>query len=223
MIYTARDLHFQYWLDLIPVPALRGVSLEIAQGESVVLSGPSGSGKSTLLSLLGLIEGVQNGSLKFLGEELAVVPEKKKNYIRRHQIGFVFQNFQLFPTLTAEENVEYFLIRQGVPTLERKKRVKQALESVGLWDRRKHRPNELSGGQRQRVAVARAAAKRPKVILADEPTASLDQETGGEILEMLDRLRAELGTTLIIASHDPLVLQRAGRVVRLMDGKEVTS
>ena len=121
MIYSVRDLHFQYWLDLIPVPALRGVSLDIDSGESVVLSGPSGSGKSTLLSLLGLIEGVQGGTLKFLGQELAVLSEKKKNQIRRFQIGFIFQNFQLFPTLTAEENVEYFLIRQGIPSLERKR------------------------------------------------------------------------------------------------------
>ena len=223
MIYRARDLHFQYWLDLHPVPALRGVSLEIQEGESLVLSGPSGSGKSTLLSLLGLIEPLQAGSLKFSGEEVATSSEERKNHIRRHQVGFVFQNFQLFPTLTAEENVEYFLIRQGVETLERKKRVKQALEAVGLWDRRGHRPLELSGGQRQRVAVARAAAKRPKVILADEPTASLDQETGREILSMLDRLRIEYGTTLIIASHDPMVLQRAERVYRLMDGREVST
>jgi putative ABC transport system ATP-binding protein len=135
----------------------------------------------------------------------------------------VFQSFQLFPTLSAEENVEYFLIRQGIPTLERKKRVKQALEAVGLWTRRQHRPLELSGGQRQRVAIARAAAKRPRVILADEPTASLDQNTGKEILAMLDGLRSELNTTLVIASHDPMVLAQSGRVFRLADGVEVSS
>jgi putative ABC transport system ATP-binding protein len=223
MIYRARDLHFQYWLDRHPVPALRGVSLEIHEGESLVLSGPSGSGKSTLLALLGLIEPVQAGSIRFLGEEVAAVSEDRRNQLRRHEIGFIFQSFQLFPTLSAEENVEYFLIRQGVPTLERKKRVKQALEAVGLWNRRQHRPLELSGGQRQRVAIARAAAKRPKVILADEPTASLDQQTGKEILAMLDVLRSELKTTLVIASHDPMVLERAGRVYRLADGVEVGS
>jgi putative ABC transport system ATP-binding protein len=223
MIYRARDLHFQYWLDRHPVPALRGVSLEIAEGDSLVLSGPSGSGKSTLLALLGLIEPVQAGSIRFLGQEVAAISEDRRNQLRRHEIGFVFQSFQLFPTLSAEENVEYFLIRQGIPTLERKKRVKQALEAVGLWTRRQHRPLELSGGQRQRVAIARAAAKRPRVILADEPTASLDQNTGKEILAMLDGLRSELNTTLVIASHDPMVLAQSGRVFRLADGVEVSS
>lgn len=220
MIYRARDLHFQYWLDQHPVPALRGVSLDIAEGESWVLSGPSGSGKSTLLALLGLIEPIQSGSLQFFGEQTSAISEDRRNHLRRHEIGFVFQSFQLFPTLSAEENVEYFLIRQGVPTLERKERVKQALEAVGLWNRRQHRPLELSGGQRQRVAIARAAAKRPKVILADEPTASLDQQTGREILSMLDEFRRSFNCTLVIASHDPMVLDRAGKVFRLMDGME---
>ena len=219
-LIEARDIHFQYWLDLVPVQALRGVSLEVGAGESIVLSGPSGSGKSTLLSLLGLIESPQQGEVLFSGKPVALMRESEKNRIRRFEVGFVFQSFQLFPTLTASENVEYFLIQQGVPTGERRDRVRQALEAVGIWDRRDHRPLELSGGQRQRVALARAAAKKPKVILADEPTASLDQRTGSEIMSLFDSLRRELNTTIIVASHDPMVLERAERVVRLQDGRE---
>ena len=219
-LLEARDIHFQYWLDLVPVQALRGVSVQVGAGESIVLSGPSGSGKSTLLSLLGLIESPQQGEILFSGKPVALMRESEKNRIRRFEVGFVFQSFQLFPTLTASENVEYFLIQQGVPAGERRERVRQALEAVGIWDRRGHRPLELSGGQRQRVALARAAAKKPKVILADEPTASLDQRTGSEIMSLFDSLRREFNTTILVASHDPMVLERAERVVRLQDGRE---
>lgn len=219
-LIEARDIHFQYWLDLVPVQALRGVSVQVGAGESIVLAGPSGSGKSTLLSLLGLIESPQQGEILFSGKPVALMREAEKNRIRRFEVGFVFQSFQLFPTLTASENVEYFLIQQGVPAGERRDRVRQALEAVGIWDRRDHRPLELSGGQRQRVALARAAAKKPKVILADEPTASLDQRTGSEILSLFESLRREFNTTILVASHDPMVLERAERVVRLQDGRE---
>ena len=219
-LIEARDIHFQYWLDLVPVQALRGVSLQVAQGESVVLSGPSGSGKSTLLSLMGLIESPQQGEVLFSGKSVSLMREPERNRIRRFDVGFVFQSFQLFPTLTAAENVEYFLIQQGVPPHERRERVRSSLEAVGIWDRREHRPLELSGGQRQRVALARAAAKRPRVILADEPTASLDQKTGSEIMDLFERLRREFGTTVVVASHDPMVLERAERIVRLQDGRE---
>jgi len=217
-LVSARDLHFDYWLDLVPVQALRGVSLEVREAEHVVLAGPSGSGKSTLLSLMGLIESPQKGSLWFGGRSVAQLDERAANRIRRHEIGFVFQSFQLFPTLTAAENVEYFLIQQGLDAARRRERVRWALEAVGLWERRDHRPLELSGGQRQRVAIARAAAKKPRLILADEPTASLDQKTGAEIIELLENLNKTLGTTLILATHDPMVLSRAPRVVHLQDG-----
>lgn len=219
-LIEARDIHFQYWLDLVPVQALRGVSVQVGAGESIVLSGPSGSGKSTLLSLMGLIESPQQGEILFSGKPVALMREAEKNRIRRFEVGFVFQSFQLFPTLNAAENVEYFLIQQGVPAGERRERVRQALEAVGIWDRRDHRPLELSGGQRQRVALARAAAKKPKVILADEPTASLDQRTGSEIMSLFESLRREFNTTILVASHDPMVLERAERVVRLQDGRE---
>lgn len=219
-LIEARDIHFQYWLDLIPVQALRGVSVQVSAGESIVLAGPSGSGKSTLLSLLGLIESPQQGEVLFSGKPVALMREAEKNRIRRFEVGFVFQSFQLFPTLTAAENVEYFLIQQGVPSGERRERVRQALEAVGIWDRRDHRPLELSGGQRQRVALARAAAKKPRVVLADEPTASLDQKTGSEIMSLFENLRREFDTAILVASHDPMVLERAERVVRLQDGRE---
>jgi putative ABC transport system ATP-binding protein len=220
-LVDARDLHFQYWLDMVPVHALRGVSLRIEAGEHVVLSGPSGSGKSTLLALMGLIEAPQKGELLLNGRAVSGLSEADRNHIRRFEIGFVFQSFQLFPTLTAAENVEYFLIQQGLGSGERRQRVREAMEAVGVWDRRDHRPLELSGGQRQRVALARAAAKRPRLILADEPTASLDQQTGREILEVLDSLRSRFGTATVVASHDPMVLASAARNIRLQDGREV--
>lgn len=218
-LLEGRDLHFEYWLDLVPVPALCGASLEVLEGEMVVLAGPSGSGKSTLLSLMGLIEQPQKGAVLFSGHSVAHLSERERNRIRRHDIGFVFQSFQLFPTLTAAENVEYFLIQQGLDPATRRERVREALDSVGLWERRDHRPLELSGGQRQRVALARAAAKKPRLILADEPTASLDQRTGREIVELLARMNREQGTTLLIASHDPMVLERSPRTIRLQDGR----
>jgi putative ABC transport system ATP-binding protein len=222
-LVEASDLHFQYWLDLVPVQALRGISVSIRTGEQAVLCGPSGSGKSTLLALLGLIESPQKGQLSFRGEAVSALSERERNRIRRFEIGFVFQSFHLFPTLTAAENVEYFLIQQGLDASVRRERVRQSLEAVGLWERKDHRPLDLSGGQRQRVAIARAAAKHPQLILADEPTASLDQKTGSEIMSVLDALRRELGTAVVIASHDPMVIGRAERLIRLQDGKEATA
>lgn len=220
-VIAARDLHYQYWLDMVPVQALRGVSLEVSPGEQLVLCGPSGSGKSTLLALLGLIESPQKGEILFAGKSVTGLTEAQKNHIRRYEIGFVFQSFHLFPTLTAAENVEYFLIQQGLDPHERRERVRSSLEAVGLWDRRDHRPLDLSGGQRQRVALARAAAKRPKIILADEPTASLDQKTGIEIMNVLGSLTQAFGTTTLVASHDPMVIERAPRLLKLRDGREV--
>ena len=220
-VIEAKDLYFQYWLDLVPVQALRGVSLCVNAGEQVVLCGPSGSGKSTLLALLGLIEAPQKGEIFLLGRSVMGLSEAQKNHIRRYDIGFVFQSFHLFPTLTAAENVEYFLIQQGLNPNERRERVRSALEAVGLWERRDHRPLDLSGGQRQRVALARAAAKRPRLILADEPTASLDQKTGIEIMSVLDSLTKAFGTTTLVASHDPMVIQRAPRLLELRDGREL--
>lgn len=221
-IYEVKDLSFSYQLGHQHVQALQEVSLDIARGSLVCLSGPSGSGKTTLLSLLGLIEPVQKGEVLFEGKSIREMSEKQRNHARRFRIGFVFQQFHLIPVLTAEENVEFFLTRQGVDKAERKKRVDEALEAVGIASQRKQKPLEMSGGQRQRVALARAIAKRPDVIIADEPTASLDQATGREIMKIFTEQTEKRGVSVIAASHDPMVLGFAARKIELCDGK-VTS
>lgn len=220
-LYEVRDLDFDYPLGNQRVPALRGVDLDIAAGDFVCLAGPSGSGKSTLLNILGLIESVQQGSVCFMEQDVQRLHESARNRIRRFHLGFIFQQFHLLPVLNAMENVEYFLTRQRIPRNERRERVRRALEAVGLWEQRRQRPYEMSGGQRQRVAIARAIAKQPRVIIADEPTASLDQETGRNILEILKALNRESGVTLIMASHDPMVLGMVERLLRLRDGRIV--
>jgi len=218
-LYEVRDVHFSYRLGELKAPALNGVTLDIARGDFVCLSGPSGSGKTTLLNLLGLIEPVQEGSVALAGRSVQVLTERERNRIRRYQIGFVFQTFQLFPVLRADENVEYFLTRQRLSRKERRERVRSALEAVGIWEHRHKRPSEMSGGQRQRVAVARALAKHPDVIIADEPTANLDQVTGRGVMEVFSELNLERGVTLLMSSHDPMVQDFARRQIRLVDGR----
>ncbi len=221
-LYEVDGLSFSYQLGRQKVQALDGVSLEVSRGDFLCLSGPSGSGKTTLLSLLGLIEPVQKGTLRFEGQDVSGLTEKERNKARRYRIGFIFQQFHLIPVLTAEENVAFFLTRQGIAEAERDKRVTEALEAVGIASQRKQKPLEMSGGQRQRVALARAIAKSPDVIIADEPTASLDQNTGREIMKIFARQTEERGVSVIAASHDPMVLAFAARTVELTDGK-VTS
>ena len=218
-LYRVRDTHFSYKMGALRVPALNGIVLDIERGDFVCFSGPSGSGKSTLLNLLGLIEPVQEGSVDFASVSVQSLSERERNHIRRYCIGFVFQTFELFPVLSADDNVEYFLTRQSLPPAARRERVRAALDMVGLWAHRHKRPSEMSGGQRQRVAVARALAKHPEVIIADEPTANLDQDTGRGIMKVLSRLNLEHGVTLIIASHDPMVQGFARRRIRLVDGR----
>jgi ABC-type lipoprotein export system ATPase subunit len=219
-IFQVKDLRFDYLLGGQNVPALRGVSFSIDKRELVCLTGPSGSGKTTLLNVLGLIEPIQKGDIVFAGKSYQGLSESEKNKIRRYQIGFIFQSFQLFPVLTAEENVEYFLARQGLARDERKKRVEEALRAVGLWENhRNKKPLEMSGGQRQRVAVARAIAKKPEVIIADEPTASLDQKTGRELMELFTELNRNIGATFIVSSHDPMVREFLPRQIHLLDGQ----
>ncbi len=221
VLYTGKGIAFEYRLGTQSVRALGGVDLVLERGGFYCLAGPSGSGKTTLLNLLGLIDTLQTGRLQFDGTDLAEISEREKNRIRRFRIGFVFQNFNLFPVLRAEENVEYFLHRQGVPAAERRQRVAETLKAVGLWEHRHKRPAEMSGGQRQRVAIARALAKKPDVILGDEPTASLDQETGKGIVDTLATLASNSGVTVILSSHDPMVLARAQHVITLRDGRIV--
>jgi ABC-type lipoprotein export system ATPase subunit len=219
-LFRVEDLRFDYILGGQNVAALRGVSFEIEKKELVCLTGPSGSGKTTLLNVLGLIEPIQKGHIHFGDKAYQGLSETEKNTIRRYQIGFIFQTFQLFPVMSAEENVEYFLARQGLGRAERKERVKHALQAVGLWEKhRTKRPLEMSGGQRQRVAVARAIAKQPQVIIADEPTASLDQKTGRELMETFAELNDRLGATFIVSSHDPMVREFLPRQIQLRDGE----
>lgn len=216
--FSCRGIRFSYRLGKTEFVALRGVDVEFPEGCFTCISGPSGSGKSTLLHLLGLIEELQNGELEFFGQPVSKLSQGQKAHIRRFDIGFVFQSFHLIPVLSAYENVEYFLTRQRVPAAERKQRVEEALTAVGLWEHRMKNPGELSGGQRQRVAIARALAKRPRVIIADEPTASLDQATGRGIMKIFDQLSRQHGVSLILTSHDPMVLEHCPSVVRLVDG-----
>ena len=217
-LYELKDVRFRYKLGKYDVEALRGVTLEVTEGALLCLKGPSGSGKTTLLNLLGIIEPVQDGALSFEGKQLRALSEPERNKLRRFDIGYVFQQFHLIPVLSAEENVEFFLRRHPLSAGERRARVEAALRAVELWDQRRQRPLEMSGGQRQRVAIARALAKRPRVILADEPTASLDQATGKTILELLLKLHAESNVTVIVSSHDPMVHSLIPTHIALRDG-----
>jgi len=199
--------------------ALEKVSFQIRSGDFVAISGPSGSGKSTLLNLLGMIEPLQSGEIALDGHSYSSLRERDRNWIRRFKLGFIFQSFNLIDVLNAEENIEYFVNSQGLGMAERKSRVEDALKAVQLWEHRFKKPHQMSGGQRQRVAIARALAKKPRVILADEPTASLDQTTGREIIELLKKLNTQENVTIVVSSHDPMVLEQAPRRLRLKDGK----
>ena len=196
-----------------------GVSLEVPKGCLAVLAGPSGSGKTTLLQLAGLLDAPDDGEVRLDGEAVSALPEKARCDLRLRRLGFVFQAYNLVPVLSALENVMLPLQFQGVPEAEARQRAEAALDRVGLGDRRNHHPGQLSGGQQQRVAVARALAPEPLLVLADEPTASLDHAHGGPLMDLMAELASERGVTFLVASHDPSVIARAHRVFRLMDGK----
>jgi putative ABC transport system ATP-binding protein len=198
--------------------ALRGVNLSIEDGEFTALVGPSGSGKTTLLQLIGLLDKPTTGSVCINGQESTHLNRNQRADLRKNAIGFVFQFFALIPTLTAYENIEMPLLLNGTKAADRKKRVNEMLEAVGLTERTHHRPDQLSGGQQQRVAVARALATNPKLILADEPTANLDTENGRQVMDIMQRLNKETGVTFVFATHDPRVISYANRVVTLQDG-----
>ena len=198
--------------------ALRGVNLTIDNGEFTALIGPSGSGKTTLLQLIGLLDQPTSGSVLINGKDVTHLNRDQRADLRRGAIGFIFQFFALIPTLTAYENVEMPLLLNGMKAPERRARVNEMLEAVGLTDRAHHRPDQLSGGQQQRVSVARALAIGPSLILADEPTANLDTENGKQVMELMQRLNKETGTTFVFATHDPRVIKFANRVVTLRDG-----
>jgi putative ABC transport system ATP-binding protein len=210
-----------YRLGRVDVRALQDVTLDIEAGELVALAGPSGSGKTTLLNIIGCVDKPTSGRVSLGGKDVTDVPLHALALDRRDAIGYVFQTFNLIPVLSAFENVEFPLLLKGVRRGERQQRVTQWLERVGLADKAKNRPDQLSGGQRQRVAIARAMVGEPKLILADEPTANLDSETGAQILELMQRLNAETGRTFVFATHDPAVMARASRIVSLRDGAVV--
>ena len=220
-LFEARGAAKSYRLGRVDVPALRGADLVVRQGEAVALAGPSGSGKTTLLNLLGGLDVPDEGEVWLDGRDLGALGEAERTLVRRHELGFVFQSFNLVPVLSAFENVEYPLWIAGVPAAERRERADEALAAVGLAERRAHRPDQLSGGERQRVAVARALVHRPRAILADEPTGNLDSTTGQQVLDLLLAARAERGMTLLVATHDPAVLARLPRRVRMLDGRVV--
>ena len=214
-----RDLSKVYRLGSEDVHALCGVDFTARQGDFVVVNGPSGSGKTTFLNLLSVIDRPTEGEVLIGGEPTSTKSEKELSILRRSTIGLVFQTFNLVPVLSAAENVEYPLLLQQLPKPERGRRVAALLEEVGLADMATRRPNELSGGQRQRVAVARALVAGPKIVLADEPTANLDSETGGRVMELLRRLNEEHCVTFVVVTHDPAVSAYARRRIHILDGK----
>ena len=200
------------------VHALRGIDLEVARGELLAVRGRSGSGKTTLLNLLGGLDAPTSGSVLVDGREISGLDEQEAARVRRHTIAFVFQTFGLIPILSAAENVEVPLRMVGANPKERDRRVAELLELVGLDPRAKHRPHELSGGEQQRVAIARALANRPRLLLADEPTGQLDSETGQKIMLLIRTVVRAEGVTAVVATHDPVMIQVADRVIELLDG-----
>ena len=204
----------------IEVPALNGIDLKIDEGEFTTIFGPSGSGKTTLLNMVGCLDKPTSGEIYFNDRELENLNKKELANIRRYNIGFIFQSYNLIPVLTAYENIEFALkLVDGKNDKEIKNKVMKILTDVGLEGMENRRPNELSGGQKQRVAVARALVKEPKLVLADEPTANLDSKTGKEVLEIMLKMNEQLNTTFIFSTHDPQVMDYARRLIEIRDGR----
>ncbi len=203
----------------VRVQALDGITLEISCGEFVVLSGPSGSGKTTLLNIIGGLDAPSSGRVILDGTELTGLAEKDLSKLRREQIGFVFQAYNLLPVLTARENIEYVMRLKGCSDMLCTERSYAVAEKLGIENLLEKLPHQLSGGQQQRVAVARAVAATPKLILADEPTANLDSKSAADLIDMMEKLNVEEGVTIIFSSHDPMVIAKAGRSIVLKDGR----
>jgi putative ABC transport system ATP-binding protein len=210
-----------YLLGKVEVKALKGVDLAVEEGEFISVCGPSGSGKSTLLNLIGCIDSPTSGKLSFMGNDVTGFSDAELSSLRNSSIGFIFQNFNLIPVLTAFENVEYPLVIQGMPKGQRVEKSATILKEVGLEEFVKHKPDELSGGQRQRVAIARALVTNPKMVLADEPTANLDSKTGIEILDLMQKMNEEHKTTFIFSTHDPKIEKYAKKIYSMVDGRLV--
>ncbi|MFQ5864502.1 MAG: ABC transporter ATP-binding protein [bacterium] len=206
----------------VPVKALDGLSLNVKEGEFTAIAGPSGSGKTTLLNIIGGLDKPTSGSVDVTGQDLTSLNRNELAEFRLHNLGFIFQAYNLIPVLTAEENAEFILLLQGLSSGERYERVKEEFQDLGIGEELMHRrPNELSGGQQQRVAVARALVARPRLILADEPTANLDSKTGSTLLDKMKEMNEKKEVTFIFSTHDPMVMQRARRLVILRDGQIV--
>ncbi len=201
--------------------ALDGVSFEVAAGEFLAIMGPSGCGKSTLLNILGLLDSPSGGTYQFMGEDVSRASEQHLTVLRRAAVGFIFQSFNLIDDLTVAENVEVALIYRRVPGAERRRRIREALELVGIEHRARHRPQQLSGGQQQRVAIARALVSRPKLVLADEPTGNLDSSNGDAVMGLLSTV-AKGGTTVVMVTHSLTYAAAAQRTVKLLDGRVVS-
>jgi putative ABC transport system ATP-binding protein len=218
-MYTLTNVSKSYTQGKRTITALDGVTISIPDGQLVAIQGPTGGGKSTLLQLLGALERPSSGTVTLGDDDLSRMRDSDLAGIRANEIGFVFQGFNLIPTLTAQENVETALAPLGVAADERKRRAAEALASVGLGDRGSHRPAELSGGQQQRVAIARALVKEPDVLLADEPTGSLDEQTRDEIMDLLEGIWRDRGLTVILVTHDSAVAKRAQRRLHIKQGR----
>ena len=217
-LLSLRGIEREFALGETRIRALRGIDLDVAPGEFMAIWGPSGSGKSTLLNLLGLIDAADKGVLRFEGQDVSQLSDDALSDCRNHKIGFVFQSFNLVPVLTALENVALPLQVQGVKAAEVRRRAAEWLGHVGLGEFLHFRPDRLSGGQRQRVAIARALVGAPRLLIADEPTANLDSQTSREVIDLIERLNRETGVTCIFTTHDPRLLARVPRQLRLQDG-----
>jgi len=218
-IVELEDVHKLYEQGELEVKALDGITLSVEPGEFTALCGPSGSGKTTALNLIGALDSPSSGSVRLEGHELESMSRQELSHLRRDRIGFVFQAYNLLPVLTAYENAEIVLAVQGVDEDNRREKVMALLQEVGLEGMEDRRPSELSGGQQQRVAIARAMAADPAIILADEPTANVDSTTAETLLDMMENMNREHGVTFLFSTHDPRVMERARRIVRLVDGR----
>lgn len=221
LVIETQNLQKRYVTDTVETTALAGVDLKIAKGEFVAIMGPSGCGKSTLLNILGMLDSPSDGTFKFLGHDISRATERQRAKLRKENLGFVFQSFNLIDELTVEENIALPLAYLGVSKAETTRRVQEAMERMGIAHRRNHFPQQLSGGQQQRVAIARATVSNPALILADEPTGNLDSVHGREVMSLLSELN-DAGTTVVMVTHSPSDAEYAHRIVNLFDGQIVT-
>ncbi len=219
IIIKTENLKKDYKEDGVVVHAIRGINFNIKEGEFTAIVGPSGCGKTTFLNLISGLDFPDEGEVWLDNILISDMSGKQLSDFRRDNIGFIFQAYNLIPVLTVEENIEYIMLLQGISKEERHKRVLEILEEVGLTEYENRRPSQLSGGQQQRVAIARAMVSKPRIILADEPTANLDSKTGSELLDMMKKLNEETGMTFLFSTHDRMIMERAKRVVTLRDGE----